>query len=359
MKKVLIGICDIGNGHVNRQIMVIKELLKKNFKVVVAISNKKKEVLNKIFPEIEIVEINIPWITCNKYGIDFNDCLEKYQKNGNDYFLDFLTFCNKVNKIFDGKPDFVISDYEPNVAQYSYANNVPLICMEQQSKFLYLKEMKINNFSINEEFYRLNYFFPKTDFKIISSFFDIDIKRKNVYVVPPIIDKLEKKKIENNKVVVYFSPYCDDIEKFKKILDLIKQIKELNFIVYTNIKEKFNNYNKEKNITFKNFSSEFKSDFGSSLFVISSSGHQLISEAIYLDIPLYLFPLDTYEQNYNCLMVEKFNLGKKIEKFDLNEFYNFYNYIDLYVKNIKKYKTKKWKNSWEDVLSKIIKKICK
>ena len=43
MKKVLIGICDIGNGHVNRQIMVIKELLKKDFKVVVAISNKKRK----------------------------------------------------------------------------------------------------------------------------------------------------------------------------------------------------------------------------------------------------------------------------------------------------------------------------
>ena len=30
IKKILVGICGIGNGHINRQICVIKELLKNN-----------------------------------------------------------------------------------------------------------------------------------------------------------------------------------------------------------------------------------------------------------------------------------------------------------------------------------------
>lgn len=47
-------------------------------------------------------------------------------------------------------PDIVITDYEPNVAQYSYAANIPLICMEQQSKFLYLEDDQIKKFSILE-----------------------------------------------------------------------------------------------------------------------------------------------------------------------------------------------------------------
>ena len=36
MKKILIGICGIGNGHINRQICVIKELLNNNYEVLVA-----------------------------------------------------------------------------------------------------------------------------------------------------------------------------------------------------------------------------------------------------------------------------------------------------------------------------------
>lgn len=43
-----------------------------------------------------------------------------------------------------------MTDYEPNVAQYAYAVNRPLICLEQQSKFLYLSEEKIEHYSITE-----------------------------------------------------------------------------------------------------------------------------------------------------------------------------------------------------------------
>lgn len=49
--------------------------------------------------------------------------------------------------------------------------------MEQQSKFLYLENIEINDFSINEEINRINYFFPKYDMKIISSFFQLTLKK--------------------------------------------------------------------------------------------------------------------------------------------------------------------------------------
>ena len=34
MKKVLIGICGIGNGHINRQKLIIDELLKYDVEIV-------------------------------------------------------------------------------------------------------------------------------------------------------------------------------------------------------------------------------------------------------------------------------------------------------------------------------------
>ena len=231
MKKILIGICGIGNGHLNRQICVINELKSKGFEVLAATSIDKVSVIKKKC-NIEVLPIIIPWIVCDKNGVNFKDTLEKYCLSTQDRFKNFLEFSIAVEKYFNGKPDLVITDYEPNVAEYAYASNLKLITMEQQSKFLYLENIEINDFSINEEINRINYFFPKYDMKIISSFFPINIKKNNVVVVPPIINELEKRNKEDNKVLVYFSSYSFSIKYFE-ILNTIKEFNDYKFIVYT------------------------------------------------------------------------------------------------------------------------------
>lgn len=171
MKKILIGICGIGNGHINRQSCIIKELLKDNHEIMVVTTEDKIDMLRERFPSLKISKINIPWIICNEDGINYKETFEKYKSNNVDLFNSFLTFCIEVENYFEGKPDLIISDYEPNVAQYSYSCNVPFITMEQQSKFLYLDELKIDKFSIKEEQIRLNYFFPVYSKKLFLRFF--------------------------------------------------------------------------------------------------------------------------------------------------------------------------------------------
>jgi uncharacterized protein (TIGR00661 family) len=194
--------------------------------------------------------------------------------------------------------------------------------MEQQSKFLFLKEQTIKNFSIMEEKKRINYFFPKFDYKVISSFFPIDIKDKKVKIVPPLISQLRKKPNKKNHILVYFSPYDNSIN-YIKILNALKKIADYKIIVYT--KEKFNIYS--KNIAFKSFSPEFKNDLEDSFCLISTAGHQLLSEAISINIPVYLIPLSTYEQNYNAQMVKKYSLGEisnDISEIEINKFLKKY-----------------------------------
>ena len=60
---------------------------------------------------------------------------------------------------------------------------------------------------------------------------------------------------------------------------MIKDRKDLIFKVYTNLN--FSEYQNYSNIIFCNFSSNFKNDLRNCKFVISTSGHQLISECIY------------------------------------------------------------------------------
>ena len=70
MKKILVGICGIGNGHINRQICVIEQLLKYDVMVVVATTEDKKKIINRKFSKIPVILVTIPWITCDDTGLD-------------------------------------------------------------------------------------------------------------------------------------------------------------------------------------------------------------------------------------------------------------------------------------------------
>ena len=129
-----------------------------------------------------------------------------------------------------------------------------------------------------------------------------------------------------------------------------KDITDYNVIIYT--KEKFNI--DSNNITFKTFSNEFKSDLENAFCLISTAGHQLLSESISIEVPAYLIPLSTYEQNYNAKMIEKYNLGKISSKICDEEIKQFIKKVPYYKKKIIKFKNKYYKNNWEKSLLEII-----
>lgn len=350
MKKILIGICGIGNGHINRQICVIKELLNNNYEVLVATEANKIQIIKERLENVKVIELNIPWIVCNEKGFDFKETLNKY--NNIDLFKKYLELGIKIEEELDGKPNLIISDYEPNVAQYAYATGIPLITMEQQSKFLYLDELDLNNYSIKEEIYRINYFFPKYDKKIISSFFPISIKDNKVIQVSPIISNLNKETIKDNFIIVYLSPYSDS-DKYEKLIDIIGNIRDINFKVYSKNYEKYINKFKYSNVMFSNFNNEFKKDMSQSSALITTGGHQLISEAISIELPLYVMPLNTYEQHYNAYMVKKYELGTNKDITESN-IIDFINNIEKYRKNIKEFKGKYYNKKWNETFINIV-----
>ncbi len=353
MKKILVGICGIGNGHINRQICAIKELLKNNYEVLVATEADKIQTIKERLENVKVIELNIPWIVCNEKGFDFKETLNKY--NNIDLFKKYLELGIKIEEELNGKPDLVISDYEPNVAQYAYATGIPLITMEQQSKFLYLDELDLNNYSIKEEIYRINYFFPKYDKKIISSFFPININDNKVIQVSPIISNLNKESIKDNFIIVYLSPYSDS-DKYDKLIDIIGNIRDINFKVYSKNYEKYINKFKYSNVMFSNFNNEFKKDMSQSSALITTGGHQLISEAISIELPLYVMPLNTYEQHYNAYMVNKYELGTNKYITESN-IIDFINNREKYRKNIKEFKDKYYNKKWNETFINIVNEI--
>ncbi|MEK4004981.1 glycosyltransferase family protein [Paenibacillus sp. FSL H3-0333] len=350
MKKILLGICGIGYGHVNRQKLIINHLVEYDIDLVLAVTKKNYELFDGLYPSIKKVIVNRPWIVCDNRGIDFTATKIKYSEFGFDQFDGFLDFSIEVEKAFNGEhPDFVLSDYEPYSAQFAYATNKPLICLDQQAKFLNLPTKKVNNFTIEDATGLLHYFFPKANKRYASSFFTIRSSGKyNIEAIPPVLKDIKRGLVDNSKVVVYFSPYTSNSDKYIKILELIKHYKNYEFHIYSELD--FLNYHKYNNFHFKKIGEEFDSDLTDCKFIISSSGHQLISEAINLEIPLYIFPLDTFDQNYCCYIVEKQKFGKRIKTNDQKEFDLFIESLEKYITNMQNYKRTNWKSKWNEVL---------
>ena len=94
--KILVGICGIGNGHLSRQTNVINLLISNKHEVVVATTQNNTNYFKEKFNNIKILEINIPWISCNTGGIDFDDSLKRYKEGDIDLFKSFLIFSRNV-----------------------------------------------------------------------------------------------------------------------------------------------------------------------------------------------------------------------------------------------------------------------
>lgn len=106
LKNILIGICGLGNGHVNRQKAIIDILINYDVNIVLALTEKSYKLFDDIYPNIRKIMVSIPWIVCGDNGINFEITRQIYKKNKIDQFESFLKFSIEVTEMFDGSyPD--------------------------------------------------------------------------------------------------------------------------------------------------------------------------------------------------------------------------------------------------------------
>jgi len=337
---VLVGICGLGHGHSLRQKFVIDFLRSRGHNILVTAHDSSFSFFTKNYPDIKVINVNIPFVVCGKEGINWD--LTKNKLNDNDYFKLFISSCEEIRKNMKNV-DVVLSDYEPICAWYAYAYDIPLVTMEQQSKFLNLKSSNINGFYKEEEESRLRFFFPAAKHRIAASFFKLP-QEKNMYnvdLVGPIICgdilNLERKMCNKTRhILVYLSPFSSK-EEYQTLVNILSDIKDIKIVVYS----KYHIDNLPISIEQFRFNrKQFLHHMESASCVISSSGHQLISELILLECPMLLYPLGTFEQHYNAMVVEQNKMGQNImntNKFMIEDFLSnldhFSNAIALYKKD--------------------------
>lgn len=389
MKKILYGICGIGNGHLYRQLPILKYLLSKKYQILVFAYGNSLNYLKNYIQEhnleeynlnklLEVVEVNVPYYIGNSLGIDFIKSSE-INKN-NDHSINLKAFAFAQNWL--GCPDLVISDYEPFCAQYGYSYNSKVITIDQQSKYLleYLPQ-PLENTYYNDEIMRLRMFFPLAEKRFVMSFFQMESNESKshnnnssynnythncVKILPPLIREeiLSMHNIpdyESKNYIVYISAQEGYQQSIDNILEALSKnrnlgcfhifLKESQYKIAKNILETLL-YDKNKLKIYKHGSKEFEKLLESCLGIITTAGHTLISEAMHLKIPVYALALDLYEQQLSAKIINDNQFGIKLNEITEEGIITFSNNIAKYRYHIINDNTVLFKNSGLNLLIK-------
>ncbi len=115
-----------------------------------------------------------------------------------------------------------------------------------------------------------------------------------------------------------------------KLIELLKEFDD-KFIIYGFYKEGV-----EGNLSFRNFNEEdFFDVLASSRAVITNGGFNVISEAIYLNKPVFSIPVKKqFEQILNAIHLERLGYGEFHEDPDKGDLEKFLLNLDVYKENI-------------------------
>lgn len=348
--KLIFGVCGIGRGHIYRQLPIISYFAKTSKIAIFAFGE--SYIFYKDFfvnnSNVKIFLVVVPWIHGGDVGINYQKTSsEPFNKENNFISQNFATM-EKAYKFFAGKPDLVVSDYEPVSAQYSYSLNVPLITIDQQSKYFYDGYPdQLDNLSSVEERARLNLFFPKADMRIACSFFQppsnkITYGDFKITIMPPVIrnDVAKLKTTEHelpDRVLVYLSPYSSFVQNASEVLTILAKFPKHSFHFFVSRESDFKKIKQQlpKNIKV-NFHGdrEFFDVLRSAGSAICTAGHTFISEMMFLNKPVYAIPLQTYEQKYNAKVIEDNEFGISRHKIDFESLRYFLAGIAKFEHNI-------------------------
>ena len=320
---ILYGVSGEGFGHSSRAKEVINYLLQKGHKVLILTYGQAYPILKEYNP-IKIEGVHVCY---NKKGLSLNRTIFK---NINVVIKNITNWREISEKIKQFSPNIGISDMEPIVPFFCYSKKVPLVSIDNQHRLTHIK-LKIPK-KYKKNYLLVKYFIrscvPRADAYIILSFIKEKTKKKNAFIVNPILRKeiLDVKPQEGDYILVY------QTKEDKRLIRILKKIPE-KFIIY--------GYNKEKidsNLIYKKDNFDFIKNLISAKAIIGTAGFTLISEAIYLKKPYFAFPLKgQFEQTLNALFLKEYKIGDFSEEPTRKGIESFIKNLEIYKENLKNY----------------------
>lgn len=264
-----------GRGHLTRISAIAKELLKRH-DIIFWVPGTRYEELKSLFPDSilnKIPAFEISYTERNQV-----DIFKTGSRNiGNIFGLS--TCMNDIsNQIEFYKPDILISDFEPIVPSVCKNLFIPVIQFNHPAVVLRDKTLNYDAF--------LAKFIAKTmcshyDELIVSSFYSGDVG-------PIIRTEIKTAEVKTEEFILV---YLKGSPK-EKVLEILDKYNTVPYKVFPDKDE------------------DFVSSLASCRAVITNGGHQLLSEAAFLNKPLFMLPIERqYEQILNAGMIEKAGRG--------------------------------------------------
>lgn len=344
MKKILYGVSGIGNGHANRELPIITELAKDN-QIVILCYDESYATFERNFSNhsnITLIKIAIPFIVGSPEGLDWSAIADHPFNQGVDFLRIDSEALAKVDELI-GIPDLAITDYEPLTAAFAYSHNIPLITLDQQSKFLFSDLPKeLGGFTFEDEIQRLHMFFPKAAARIVCSFFRTKprLGGDEVHFFPspikPSITSLKRKPKHKNEILVYISSARDFVQTPAEIIKVLESQTNAIFHLFIKGADLPQYHSDASHLRFyPHGSPEFLNVLSFCDGIISTAGHSLLSEAMYLGIPVYAIPVAPYEQWLNAKSIGDNGFGLDYHNFDSKKLSDFITHLDQFTKNIR------------------------
>ena len=309
--KIVLGVCGFGFGHSARERPVLEGLLARGHEVLLVTNDQSYDYFTRHFPQVLNARVYVPVMHTTSDGLDFSATADDPRNSQPEAHHAFWDACGLVQRQF-GTPDLVISDYDMVSAQIAYLFGVPLVTFDQQSKFLGYECPAIDAFTRDEHRMRLGYLFPKATMRVATSFFPVDYTPVDEYpvtIIPPIVGRDLKGQIPDpvdRHVTVYISAASHVAQSLDELLAVFGQFPEHHFTCFVDAEAT----HVPGNVSLKaNSRADFIESLRRSTAVISTAGHNLITEALYLHVPMFLLPFEHYEQQLNARMITDAGLG--------------------------------------------------
>ncbi len=300
-KTILYGLSGEGLGHTSRARALVPYLEHLGYEVHVVGTGRATEQLKCEFKHYsDIFGFHIT------YRAGKTDLLETLAHNlfaSRRAVRTMLTLDRLVKTI---KPTVVISDFEPFVTYTSYKHRVPLISVDNQHAITHavIPRAVHNRLAHLAADAVARLVVPRAGHFFITSFVPLKTKRKNVTIIPPLLDPAVQR--YSDKSGDYVLVYINNTSRQDVLFPVLERIRA-RFIIYG-----ARPGTKSKSLIIKPISrSDFLHDLASARAVIGTAGFSLISEVLWYKKPFLALPSqDQFEQLLNAYQLEQAGYGK-------------------------------------------------
>ncbi len=333
--KIVLGVCGFGFGHSTRQRPILEGLMARGHEVILITNDQSTQFFTQNYPNVRNARVYVPAMHTTPNGLDFAATANDPRNAQPEANRAFYNACGLIERAF-GKPDLVISDYDMVSAQVAYLFGVPLVTLDQQSKFLGYDFPDVGGYNPNEHRMRLGYFFPKAHMRIATSYFKVNyapIDDYPVMIIPPIIGADVKDQTPapvDKQITVYISAASQIQQSLDELLAVFGHFQDTTFTCFV----EGSPTQVPANVVMRaSTRAGFIDSLRQSSAVIATAGHNLITEALYLHVPMFLLPFDHYEQQLNAHIIESETLGSADSKVNQDNLGAFLSNLDTYRHN--------------------------